>query len=168
MRADELWVESYQGEVLGEALFGLLAQRESDPEHRRHLEELTLLERATKQLAEPLFERRALDRGDSAASVSLAAAMVDGTTAFVWDEFLRALLPVTTEFLAKYHELVDLASDDDERAIAEAYVAHEVALATWARRSLGEEAGEPLELILALPHVARHAGADAARFEQPR
>ena len=45
-------------------------------------------------------------------------------------------------------------ADARERAIAEAYVAHEEALAAWARRSLGEEAGEPLELILALPHVA--------------
>jgi len=33
MRADELWVESYQGEVLGEALFGLLAQQEIGRAH---------------------------------------------------------------------------------------------------------------------------------------
>ena len=38
--------------------------------------------------------------------------------------------------------------------IAEAYVAHEEALAAFARRVLGQEAGEPLEQILALPHVA--------------
>ena len=33
--------------------------------------------------------------------------------------------------------------------IAEAYVAHEEALATWARRTMGAEDGDPLEEILA-------------------
>jgi hypothetical protein len=152
MRADELWVESYQGEVLGEALFGLLAERETDAERRRNLEALTLLERATKDLAEPVFEWRSLDRGDTVATVAQAETMVDSSP-FVWDDFVRVLLPVTTDFLAKYRELVELSTDDRERAIAEVYVAHEEALAAWARRSLGEEPGEPLELIMALPHV---------------
>jgi hypothetical protein len=35
MGANELWVESDQGEVLGEALFELLATRETDPVRRR-------------------------------------------------------------------------------------------------------------------------------------
>ena len=49
MSAEELWVESYQGEVLGEALFGAMAARESDPDRRHQLEVLTLLERTTKE-----------------------------------------------------------------------------------------------------------------------
>lgn len=64
-----------------------------------------------------------------------------------------ALIPVTDFFLAKYHELVELALDDAEREIAQVYVAHEEAIASFARRSIGQEAGEPLELILALPHL---------------
>jgi hypothetical protein len=154
MRADDLWVESYQGEVLGETLFRLLAERETDLEHRRHLEELTRLERATKELAEPVFAWRSLDSGDTAATVATANELADVVATMTWDEFLASTAPVTTDFLAKYRELVTLVSDDRERAIAEAYVAHEEALAAWARRALGEEAGEPLELILALPHVA--------------
>ena len=96
MSADELWVEVYQGEVLGEALFGLLTEREQDPARRRQLETLVVLERSTKELAE----------------------------------------------------------DDSEREVAETYVAHERALASFARRVLGQEPGEPLEPILSLPHVA--------------
>jgi hypothetical protein len=154
MRADELWVESYQGEVLGEALFGLMAERETDPLHREQLEALTLLERATKELADPVFDRRGLDRGDSGASLETAKQFADGLAAVGWDDFLRSLTPVTAEFLAKYEELVGLCDDDADRAVAQQYCDHERALASFAFRSLGTESGEPLEKIFALPHVA--------------
>ena len=154
MSASELWVESYQGEVLGETLFGSLAGRQEDPGRRRQLEVLTLLERTTRELAEPVFDRRGLDRGDTPATVAAANELADAVAGITWEEFLASILPVTDEFLVKYHQLVDLAVDDVERGIAEAYVAHEQALAAFARRGLGQEAGEPLQLILALPHVA--------------
>lgn len=152
--AAELWVESYQGEVLGEALFGLLAERQEDPEHRYQLEVLTLLERATKGLAEPVFEKRGLDRGDTASTTAIAKEMADALADTSWVDFLQSFEPITSEFLAKYRELVELSVDDTERDIAEQYVAHELALAAFARRALGQEGGEPLELILALPHVS--------------
>jgi hypothetical protein len=154
MRAHELWVESYQGEVLGETLFGLLAEREADAGHRRQLEVLTLLERATKELAEPLFASRSLDLGDTAVSVAEATSLAEVVATMTREEFLSSIGPVTDQFLAKYRELVTLATDDNERGIAEAYVAHEEALAAYGRRALGQEAGDPLAPILALPHVA--------------
>jgi acyl-CoA reductase-like NAD-dependent aldehyde dehydrogenase len=154
MGAPELWVEAYQGEVLGETLFGLLAQREADPVRRHQLEMLTLLERSTKELAEPVFEMGRFDRGDTAATVESAAELAEAVSAMSWSEFLESFEPVTKQFLAKYRELVELSADETECRIAEAYVAHEEALAAFARRALGDEDGEPLQLILALPHVA--------------
>jgi hypothetical protein len=154
MSASELWVESYQGEVLGEALFGTLAERQDDAVRRHQLQILTLLERATKELADPVFERRQLDRGDTAATLVTAAELAEALAGISWEEFLASFEGITTEFLAKYRQLVDLATDDAERQIAQSYVAHEEALAAFARRALGSEPGEPLELILALPHVA--------------
>jgi hypothetical protein len=153
MGAEELWVESYQGEVLGEALFGSLAQSEQDPERRAQLEVLTVLENATKLLAEPVFDNRGLDRGDTAGTIAQAADLAAALAEVSWEDFLRSFEAITTEFLAKYVQLVDLAPDDAELKVAEAYVAHELALAAFARRALGQEHGEPLELILALPHV---------------
>ncbi|HUC36942.1 MAG TPA: hypothetical protein VMR97_07455 [Acidimicrobiales bacterium] len=150
----ELWVESYQGEVLGEILFGLMAEREKDADHRRQLEILTLLERATKELAEPVFERHEFDRGDTAATVKTATELAKGLAGVTWEEFLTSFGPITAEFLAKYRKLVELATDQRDREVAVAYVAHEEALAAFARRALGQETGEPLQLILALPHVA--------------
>ena len=153
MRASELWIESYQGEVLGEALFSAMADRQEDPERRAQLEVLVDLERSTKQLAEPVFERKGLDRGDTAATLKSASELADALAVMPWAEFVASIEPVTEQFLLKYRELVELATDDFEREIAEAYVAHELALAAFARRASGKESGEPLELIRALPHV---------------
>jgi hypothetical protein len=154
MRVDELWVEAYQGEVLGETLFRALADRETDPARRRQLEVLALLERATKDLAEPVFTQRAISHGDTAATVAAARQFADAAAAQPWEEFLTSIAPVTARYLELYRELVDLAATDEERAIAEAYVAHEEALAAYGRRALGMEPGDPLAPILALPHVA--------------
>ena len=158
MGARELWVESYQGEVLGEALFATLAEREPDPGRRHLLEVLTVLERATKVLAEPVFTRGGFDRGDDGSSLATAKAFADVVAGMSWEDFLRSFEPVVSEFLARYEELVTLADDPEDRAVAAAYVAHEQALSSFARRCLGEEEGEPLERILALPHVAAALG----------
>jgi acyl-CoA reductase-like NAD-dependent aldehyde dehydrogenase len=154
MRDEELWLESYQGEVLGEALFGLLAERQPDEERRRQLEVLTLLERSTKELAEPVLDRRRLDRGDIDAVIERATRMADTVADLPWDQFLESFEAVIDQFLAKYRELAELVADEEERSIALAYISHEQALAAFARRALGREAGEPLEPILALSHVA--------------
>ncbi len=153
MRA-ELWTESYQGEVLGETFFGWLAAHEYDETRKRQLEVVTLLERSTKELAEPIFERLGFDRGDTDASIALAIALAEGTAEGTWEQMLEAVAAITVDFLVKYRELVELAEEPFEKEIALAYVAHEEALAAWAHRALGQEEGEPLQGILALPHVA--------------
>lgn len=150
-----LWTEAYQGEVLGETIFGALAEHEPDPSRRGYLEMLTVLERTTKELAEPVFERNGYDRGDTAATVAAAEAGASAASEMNWDDFLRSIPPVADRFLVTYREIVTLVDNDDDRAVAEAYVAHELALASFARRALGEEPGDPLEPIAALPHVAR-------------
>ncbi|MFZ0668512.1 MAG: hypothetical protein WAM97_22370 [Acidimicrobiales bacterium] len=153
MTRSELWIESYQGEVLGEAVFGTMAEWQQDPERRRQLEVLTLLERSTKELADPVFESGELERGDTAATLDAAGQLAAALREVSWEDFIGGILPLTEEFLVKYRELVQLADRVEERAIAEAYVEHELALAAYARRALGREPGDPLELVLALAHV---------------
>ena len=151
---EQLWTESYQGEVLGETLFGVLAERQEDPEHRRQLEVLTVLERCTKELAEPFLEQKGYDRGDTASTVARATELAEAVAGMSWEDFLGSFESVTKEFLARYERILELTDDGSERALAEAYVSHEHALCAFARRALGQEAGEPLAEILALPHVA--------------
>jgi hypothetical protein len=154
MDADALWIESYKGEVLGEQLFGLLAERQVDDSRRGQLMMLATLERTTKELAEPVLERRGLAPIDVEETIAEGGVLADAVMDLTWEQFLGSFEPVISQFLEKYRRLVELAGDDDERAVAEAYVAHELALASYVRRSLSEESGEPLEEILALPHVA--------------
>jgi hypothetical protein len=154
MDVRELWVEAYQGEVLGEALFGALAEREDDPDRRRVLEVMTALERATKDLATPLFERHGWDLGDVEATRQGVLASVPQVAEMAWDDFLRSIPPVADTFLVKYRQLVAEVDDPEDKAVAEAYVDHELALVACARRALGEEEGDALAPILALPHVA--------------
>jgi hypothetical protein len=154
VEADDLWLESYRGEELGEALFGMLAEREEDPGRRRQLEALRLLEQRTKELAGPVLERRDLDRPDAGAARAEAEAAAGAVAGMPWAEFLGSFQPVIGEFLAKYRRLVELSDDETEREVAQAYVAHEQALEAFVRRAVGQEAGEPLQPILDLPHVA--------------
>jgi hypothetical protein len=149
-----LWTEAYQGEVFGEAIFGGLATRLTDEHERRTLEVLAALERATRQLAEPLLARRGYDPGDTEASLASGAAAVDQLVGLGWEPFVRSITPVADRFLVTYRQIVELTEDPEDLAVADAYVAHELALAAFARRELGEEAGDPLAPILALPHVA--------------
>jgi len=154
VEADELWTEAYQGEILGELVFTLMAERAEDPQRRRVLETLALFERSTKELAAPLLARRGIPPGDNEATTAESATMAHAAADLPWRDFLGFFQPEVSEFVAKYRRLVTLAGDDDERRIAEAYVAHEEALETFLRRSPGEEPGDPLEPILAVPHVA--------------
>ncbi len=149
-----LWQESYQGEVLGEVLFGLMAEREELAERRHQLEVLTLLERTTKELAEPVFEAGGADRGDTEATRAEAAQLAEAVTNMPWKQFLESIPAGTAAFQAKYRRMVELAESDAERLVAEAYVAHEQAFVDFARRALSDRPGDPLESILALPHVS--------------
>ncbi len=153
MRAAGLWAESYQGEVLGETIFGLLAERQTDEEHRQQLELLALLERSTKELAEPVFDRNGFDRGDTAASVAAATEAASAAAEMPWADMLASIEPIADGFLAKYRELITLVDNDEDRAVAEAYVAHELALVEFARRAQRGDV-DATAPILALPHVA--------------
>ena len=153
-----MWVEVYQGEVLGETLFGYLAEHEADPDRRRKLEVMTALERATRELAEPVFARHGWDLGDTRATAEGVLASAPQVQEMAWDAFIRSIPPVADTFLVTYRQLVAEVDDAEDRAVAEAYVEHELALVAFARREVGEQAGDPLEPILSLPHVAASLG----------
>lgn len=155
MAADiaELWLESYQGEVLGERLFQAVSEVQGDCARRHECEVLALLERATREIAEAVFDRFGMDRGDLDTVVAQADLFAEGARAAAWPDFADAILAATGTYLEKYRGIVSLARDDAERQVGEAYIAHEEALATWARRATGSEDGDPLEEVLALPHV---------------
>jgi hypothetical protein len=147
-----MWVESYQGEVIGEVVFSTLAEDEEDDERRAQLFVLARLERVTKELAQPVFERQGFDRGDIGVAADVGAQLAEVGASISWEDFLGSVESVALQFLDKYLLLVELAPDEFERDIAKAYVAHEEALLAFVDRALGREEGDPLQAILAVPH----------------
>jgi hypothetical protein len=70
--AVRLWVESYQGEVLGEAYFAGMARRVTDPVLRNKIELLTWLKRSTKELLQPAITRLGISAEPDQATVDAA------------------------------------------------------------------------------------------------
>lgn len=145
--ADALWLESYRGEVLGEAYFSRMAQLASAPEERRKIGHLVRLERSTREMLEPWLRRRALPT-DAGGDITAATADIQ---AYDWRAMLEGVRPVAASYLAKYRQLAELV-DEDERAPVEALIAHESALDTFCRMELEGSGGDSLGAIESLPH----------------
>jgi hypothetical protein len=147
-----LWVKAYQGEVSGERLFGGLAERIDDPDHRQKLEVLRLLEARTRTALVPAMERSGLSIEPDPDVVRDAEALADATASLPWSDLMAAFEPITTQFISLYERIGELALEDD-RPAAELLVAHEEALREFARRELAGRSEDSLSRITALPHM---------------
>ncbi len=126
----DLLVESYHGEIWGEAIFGTLAELLSDSDQQAKLRTLTLLERTMAGFLAPLVPRGAADEAAQRASgEEMAKALAD----LSWSDFVGSIEPVTKQFLAKYRRLGEIASRPDWAAAAGVLVTHEEALREFAR-----------------------------------
>jgi hypothetical protein len=145
---DELWVRAYQGEVLGEALFGLLADKAADPDHAAKLRVLSELERKTKDAIAPALERAGLPTEPDPEMKTLADALaVD----MAWTDFLAATEAITVQFIPLYERIGAL--DPSERAASDLLVAHEDALRSFARAEQAGDTATSLDAINALAHM---------------
>jgi hypothetical protein len=146
-----LWVKAYQGEVSGEIVFGGVGTRSDDPEHRRKMEVLRLLEARTKEACVPAMIRHGLPTEPDPQTVSEAEALAEMVAPLPWSDFMGAFEAITTEFLAVYHRIGEISPAD--RAESELLVAHEEALREFARREVAGRTDDSLALIEALPHM---------------
>jgi hypothetical protein len=147
-----LWFKAYQGEVSGEVLFGAVADRTDDPDHRKKLEVLRLLEARTRQACVPAMERNGFPTDPDQKTVSDAEALAEVAATLSWADFLGAFESITTQFLALYRRIGEVAVAD--KAESELLVAHEEALREFARRELAGHTDDSLALIEALPHMS--------------
>lgn len=145
--AAELWKESYQGEVLGEAYFTRMQELATDAEEKRKLEYLVRLERSTKDMLVPYLERLGLPT-EPDAEILRAMGSLDS---YEWAVMLEGVRPVAAQFLTKYRRLAELV-DENYRAATDALVAHELALDDFCRRELSGDSEHAPDSITALPH----------------
>lgn len=150
---EELLIEAYQGEVLGEALFAALAERcaDDEPDRRAKLDVLTRLEQCTKNAMRPALERRGVDTTPDPTMLETAMAFADTAAAMPWHDLLASFEPTTTKYVAVY-EALGAAGEDP--ALVDLLLRHERALAEFARRELAGDTGTSTQPILGLAHVA--------------
>jgi hypothetical protein len=150
---DDLLIEAYQGEVLGEALFAALAERcaHDEPDRRAKLDVLTRLERCTKDAMRPALERRGVDTTPDADVLATAATFADTAAAMPWHDLLASFEPTTTKYVAVYEALGAAGGDP---ALVDLLLRHERALGEFARRELRGDTETSTQPILGLPHVA--------------
>ena len=146
--AVRLWVESYQGEVLGEAYFAGMAERITDPELRKKIDLLTCLERSTKELLEPVIKRLGIPAEPDQAMLDAAGNVTD----VEYLPMLTTFVAAAADYLGRYTRLRSLVEPSDA-SIVDQLIAHELAFELFARRELAGENESSTEPIRALSHV---------------
>ena len=144
----ELWVKAYQGEVLGEAIFGHMADHLDDPGRAAKLRVLSTLERRTKEAIAPSMERAGLPTAADPEMLTLGEALAQDVG---WDDFLRATEAITQQYIPLYQRSGEL--DPSEQDASDLLVAHEAALRAFARAELSGETETSLDQINALAHM---------------
>ncbi|MCV7257964.1 hypothetical protein [Mycobacterium shimoidei] len=146
--AVRLWVESYQGEVLGEAYFAGMAKRVTDPVLREKVDLLRCLERSTKELLEPVIKRLGVAAEPDQAILDAAGNVAD----VEYLPMLQTFATAAAEYLGRYTRLRKLVEPSDA-AIVDQLIAHELAFELFARRELAGDSDDSTEPIRALSHV---------------
>jgi hypothetical protein len=147
----ELWTKAYQGEVLGELLFGGIAEQLDDPDQAAKMRMLATMERRTKEAAAPGLERAGLSTEPDPDMAATAAALVPGALAMGWNELMATIPPITAQYIPLYQRIGEL--NPAEREISELLVAHEAALRDFAHAEVEGDRAHSLEPITALPHM---------------
>ncbi len=107
---EKLWVQAYQGEVLGEALFAGIADRVEDPEHAHKMRVLATLELRTKEAVAPALERAGISTAPDPEMLGLAEALAPDSATKAWEEIMRSLEAITGQFIPLYERIGQLRS----------------------------------------------------------
>jgi hypothetical protein len=147
---DVLWVKAYQGEVLGEALFGRMAELMDDEDHVAKMRMLAKLERRTKEAIAPAVER-AGQRFRGLQRLVVGLGREAGAASTPWKDLMATFEPITSQFCTMYRRIGEL--DPSEKESADLLVAHELALRGFARAEVAGDTETSLDQITALAHM---------------
>ena len=117
-RTAELVRRTWEGEVLGEALFARLAELEPDGDRRQRLRAAEQLEAQTRIVAEGLAHRLDVELSDAAPSGEMGARVGDGLGAQPWPERMLAIAAATGNYRALYTELEERLAGAEQEAVA--------------------------------------------------
>jgi hypothetical protein len=129
-----LLLDAYKGEVLGEALFGAFAARESG-DRAVKLRVLERIEGTTATQLRPLVDAAGVDVDAEDEATVRAQGREIGSAAIEWDAFVRGLHDALPSYLANFVRLRTMATDANDPALV-ALVAHEQAINAFAELEL--------------------------------
>ena len=142
-------LESYQGEVFGEAIFGEMAAKSADAKNSYKWRVLAQLERETKERLKPLVAELGGEVEEDASAFSKGRHIAAKWAKQSWDEnmiWFRDELPKYISFFEKLE--ADARSQD--REVLAAVTAHEVALLAFAEHEIAGRSDTSVEPVLAL------------------
>jgi hypothetical protein len=148
----ELWAKAYQGEVLGELLFGGIAEQLADPEQAAKMRVVATLERLTKEATGPALVRAGVSTDPDPEMEVMASVLIPGALAMTWSDLMGTIGPITEQYIPLYQRIGELSPA--ERETADLLVAHEAALRDFAAAEIAGDRASSLEPILALAHMA--------------
>ncbi len=155
---EDLLLEAYRGELLGEALFGAMADTDADDAQREKLRALQQVEARTASRLRVLVEASGIDAGDEQAQRADGLRLAQGLGDQPWLAFLENLRSALPAYLANFERLQSIG-DPDDPILAE-LVAHEQAIDRFAALERDGRSAEALAVLGA--HL------DASRRAQPR
>jgi hypothetical protein len=133
-----LLLDAYNGELLGEALFGAFAARESG-ERAEKLRVLQRIEGTTASQLRPLLNAAGVGVTAEDEASARAPGTQIGEAGIDWDGFVKGLHDALPEYLAAFVRLRSIAPDASDPALV-ALVNHEQAINAFAELEL---AGKP-------------------------
>ncbi len=148
---EELWAKAYQGEVLGELLFGGIADQLEDPDQAAAMRTLATLEQRTKAAVAPALERAGISTDADPETEALATALLPGALTLSWGELMATIGPITAQYIPLYQRIGELSPT--ERETADLLVAHEEALRDFSHAEIAGDRARSLEPIMALSHM---------------
>lgn len=142
--------ELYQGEVLGEVVFGGLLKTAENDEQRYKLGTMLQLETETKARLRPVVFRYGLELADDPAVRAEGLSAVEAMSPMPWHQKMQSVHDVIrNRYIPRYKEIAAIAPAED-REIAESMVEHETALFEMARRELSGMADRSVDPVAAL------------------
>jgi len=140
-----LLVEAYTGEVLGDALFGAFAARETG-EHAEKLRALQRIEATTAAQLQPLVRAAGgVVTADDEARTRAQGAEI-GEAGIAWDAFMKGLHDGLPPYLASFVRLRSIAPDPNNPALV-ALVNHEQAINAFVELELAGNADRSLAVL---------------------
>jgi hypothetical protein len=147
----DLWTKAYQGEVLGELLFGGIAEQIGDPGQAAAMRVVATLERRTKEATAPALARAGVSTEPDPEMEVLATALIPGALAMSWSDLMGTIGPITEQYIPLYQRIGELSPAEQETA--DLLVAHEEALRAFARAEVEGDRATSLDPINALAHM---------------